>query len=68
MFKIKDGCKLQLQTLETMKLFGSKTKTKKILIDKTKNAEKVTILQLDEVVFTAQKMKFCIKNFFSECD
>ena len=34
-FKIKDGCKLELQTSETMKLFGN---TKKI-IDKTKNAE-----------------------------
>ena len=36
-FKIKDGFKLELQTPETMKLFGS---TKK-LIDKTKNGEKV---------------------------
>ena len=33
MFKIKDGYKLELQTPETMKLFGS---TKK-LIDKKKN-------------------------------
>ena len=32
-FKIKDGYKLELETLETMKLFGS---TKK-LTDKTKN-------------------------------
>ena len=37
MFKIKDGYELKLQTLETMKLFGS---TKK-LIDKTKNGENV---------------------------
>ena len=46
MFKIKDGHKLELQTPETMKLFGS---TKK-LIDKTKNGEKVTSLEVDEVV------------------
>ena len=31
MFKLKDGYKLELQTPETMKLFGSTTK----LIDKT---------------------------------
>ena len=36
-FQIKDGYKLELQTPEKMKLFGS---TKK-LIDKTKNGEKV---------------------------
>ena len=34
-FEIKDGYKLELQTPETMELFGS---TKK-LIDKTKNGE-----------------------------
>ena len=45
-FEIKDGYKLELQTLETMKLFGS---TKK-LIDKTKNSEKVSSLELVEVV------------------
>ena len=39
-FKIKDGYKLELQTPETMKLFGS---TKK-LIDKIKNREKVPSL------------------------
>ena len=44
--KIKDGYKLELQTLETMKLFGS---TKK-LIDKTKNGEKVPSLEVAEVV------------------
>ena len=38
-FKIKDAYKLELQTPETLKLFGS---TKK-LIDKTKNGEKVPI-------------------------
>ena len=32
MFKMKDGYKLELQTPETMKLFGSKKK----LMDKTK--------------------------------
>ena len=51
--KIKDGYKLELQTPETMKLFGS---TKK-LIDKTKNkqtnkqnGEKVPRLKVAEVV------------------
>ena len=42
MFKIKDEYKLELQTPETMKLFGG---TKK-LIDKTKNGEKVLSLLL----------------------
>ena len=46
MFKIKYGCKLELQTNETMKLFGS---TKK-LIDKTKNRENVPSLEVVEVV------------------
>ena len=45
-FKIKSGYKLELQTPETMKLFGS---TKK-LIDKTKNEENVLSLQVAEVV------------------
>ena len=45
-FKIKDGYKLELQTPETMKLFGS---TKK-LIDKTKNGENVPSLGAAEVV------------------
>ena len=36
---MKDGYKLELQTPETMKLFGS-TKT---LIEKTKNGEKVIL-------------------------
>ena len=35
-FKIKDGYKLEIQTPETIKLFGSTTK----LIDKTKNGKK----------------------------
>ena len=46
MFKIKDRYKIELQTPETMRLFGS---TKK-LIDKTKNGEKVTSLEVFEVV------------------
>ena len=41
-FKIKDGYKLELQTTETMKLFGS---TKKI-IAKTKNGENVPSLEV----------------------
>ena len=45
-FEIKDGYKLELQTPETMKLFGS---TKK-LIGKTKNKEKVPSLEVVEVV------------------
>ena len=46
MFKIKDGYKLELQTPETMKFFGS---TKK-LIDKTKTGEKVRSLEVLEAV------------------
>ena len=46
MFKIKDGYKLELQTSETMKSFGS---TKK-LIDKTKTGENVQSLEIVEVV------------------
>ena len=46
MFKIKDGYNIELQTPETMKLFGS---TKK-LIGKTKNGEKLPRLQVVEVV------------------
>ena len=45
-FKIKDGYKLELQTPETMKLFGST----KNLIDKTKNGENVPNLEVVEVV------------------
>ena len=37
MFKIKDGYKLELQTPQTMKLFGSTKKS----IDETKNGENV---------------------------
>ena len=46
MLSVKDGYKLQLQTPETMKLFGS---TKK-LIDKTKNGENVASIEVVEVV------------------
>ena len=45
-FKIKDGCKLELQTPETMELFGSTKKS----IDKTKNGENVLSLEVVEVV------------------
>ena len=43
---MKDGYKLELQSLETVKLFGS---TKK-LIEETKNGESVPSLQVIEVV------------------
>ena len=46
MFKIKDRCKLELQTPKTMKLFGSS----KNLINKTKNGESVPSLEVVEVV------------------
>ena len=45
-FEIRDGYKLELRTLETMKLFGS---TKK-LIDKIKNWKNVPSLEVVEVV------------------
>ena len=45
MFKIKYGCKLELQTPKTMKLFGS---TKK-LINQTKNRENVPTLEVVEI-------------------
>ena len=45
MFKIIDGNKLELQTPETMKLFGN---TKK-LMNKTKNGENVPSLEVVEV-------------------
>ena len=47
MFKIKNGYKLELQTHETLKIFGS---TKK-LINKTRNVDKVLYLEVAEVVF-----------------
>ena len=46
MSKVKDGYKLELQTPEAVKLFGS-TKT---LIYKTKNGEKLPSLEVVEVV------------------
>ena len=48
MFKLKDGYKLELQTPETMNLFGSTNKKKKI--DKTKNGENIPSLEVVEVV------------------
>ena len=49
MFKLKDGYKLELQTPETMNLFGSTNKKKK-KIDKTKNGENIPSLEVVEVV------------------
>ena len=46
MFKIKDGYKLILQTIDTMKLFGNIKK----LMDKIKNGENVPNLEVVEVV------------------
>ena len=46
MFKIKDRYKLELQTSETMKLFGSTKKP----IDKTKIGENLPSLEVAEVV------------------
>ena len=46
MFKIKDGYKLELQTPETIKLFGITKRLK----DKTKNEENVPSLEVVEVV------------------
>ena len=46
MFKLKDGYKLELQTFETMKLFGS---TKK-LIDETENGENVPNIEVVKAV------------------
>ena len=45
-FEIKDECKPELQTPETMKLFGSTKES----IDKTKNGENVPSLEVVEVV------------------
>ena len=47
MFNIKDKYKLELQTPETMMLFGSIKK----LVGKTKNGENVPSLEVVEVVF-----------------
>ena len=46
MFIKEDGYKLELQTPETMKLFGSRKK----LIDKTNNGENETSFEVIEVV------------------
>ena len=45
-FKIKDRYKLELQTLETMKLFRGMKK----LVDKTMNVENVRSLEVVEIV------------------
>ena len=52
MFRIKDGFKLELQTPETMKLFGST----KNLIDKTKNRENVPSLEVVEIVLVQSNL------------
>ena len=49
MFKIRHGYKLQLQTLDTMKLFGS---TKK-LTTKRKNEENVPSVEVAEIVVSS---------------
>ena len=46
MFKIIDGCKLELLTSATNKLFGST----QILINKTENGENVPAIEVVEVV------------------
>ena len=46
MFKLKDEYRLELQTSETVKLFGST----KELIEKTKNRQNVPSLEVVEVV------------------
>ena len=51
-FKIKDGYKLELQTPETMKLFGS---TKK-LINKTKNVENIPNPKVFEVALAQRNL------------
>ena len=51
---MKDGYKLELQTPETKKLFGSTEK----LIDKTKNGENVPSLEVAEVVLVQCKSTF----------
>ena len=58
MFEMKDGIKLELQTPETMKLFGST----KNLIDKTKNGENVPSLEVFEVLlvqYNFEILLFC---------
>ena len=52
MLKIKGGYQLELQTFETMSLFGS---TKK-LTEKTKSKENVKILKAVEVVLIECKL------------
>ena len=52
MLKIKDGYKLELQTPERMKLFGSRKK----LIDKTKNGEKLLSPAVVKVVLVQRNV------------
>ena len=53
-FKIKDGYKLELETPETLRLFGS---TKK-LIDKTENRENVPSLEAVEIVLAQYSLEY----------
>ena len=52
MIKIRDGHELELQTPETMKIFDSKEK----IIDKTKNGETASNLQVVEVVLLQRNL------------
>ena len=54
MFKIKDDYKLELQTPETLRLFGS---TKK-LIDKTENRANVPSLEAVEIVLAQYSLEY----------
>ena len=54
MFKVKDHYKLELQTPETLRLFGS---TKK-LIDKTENRENVPSVEAVEIVLAQYSLEY----------
>ena len=56
-FKIKDGFKLELQTPETIMLFGST----KNLINQTKNGESVPSLEVVEVVLVQCRQSISTK-------
>ena len=52
MFKIKDGYKLELPTLETMKLFDSTKKS----IEKTKNGQNVPSFKVVKLVLVLRNL------------
>ena len=58
MVKLKYGYKLELQTPETMKLFGSKKK----LIDQTKNGENIPSLDVVQVVLVQCNLIFNVSE------